>query len=159
MIIGYPRRNTTCVVEQHSFPLILPTSKGITDTMGGTSYPRGIKNGHAVFKCDHCGTQQLEFRPSKKKWALPKLLDSVRNWVSAQEKRHITAEEIAAHFRVNLGMVRHCLHLLNLEGLISQRSNHVPHDCRRDLHGYGSDNSWVASTYSLTKTDQNPGEG
>lgn len=122
--------------------------------MGGTDYPRGLERGHATFKCDHCGTQKLAFRPTKKKWKLHRLLAEIRVWVQAQiaaDRWRVTAEEIAAHFQAQIGMVRHCLHFLNLEGLVGRRVNRIPHDCRRATSWWdrGNDNSWAASIYYI----------
>lgn len=123
-------------------------------------YASDPERGHAIWKCDHCGVRQnLAFRPSKKNWKLPKLLEEMRSWVLAQRTkgRHsVTAEEIAAYFRAKMSLVRQGLHFLNLEGLVTRRDNRIPHDCRRanTWFDHGSDNSWCASTYGLNEEDK-----
>jgi hypothetical protein len=61
----------------------------------------------------------------------------------------ITAEEVAEYLRVKTHLVKHALHKLNLEGVVSKPSHLAPHDSSRDPWGGGYDSSWQASIYRI----------
>lgn len=90
-----------------------------------------------------------KLRPTRKK--IPNLLDKVREHVvflrdhgyeeAKKNKRFfssvITKEQLSRHFGVQQGEISHCLHLLNLEGLVSQ-PKHVFYD-----DGWGPDKYYI----------------
>ena len=118
---------------------------------------------YTTFKCDHCQDPKRrelnrpKFRPSLKKWKREDLLDEVRDAVLNKmflinpSFNWIRAEDYASHFRAKVDMVKWCFMKLNHEGLLGQKVNSPPHDCRRgtDYMNYGSDNSWGASRYTI----------
>lgn len=62
----------------------------------------------------------------------------------------VTKEEIAERYRLREHEVAHALHLLNLEGLVSQPVHWKPHDCFRDASSFANpsgDSAWVSDAY------------
>jgi hypothetical protein len=82
-----------------------------------------------------------------------RLLDQVRECVSF-ESGGFTKEEIARELRVRTHRVGHALHVLNLEGLVTQPSHSIPHDCfRHPWCGTAGFSSWEADRYYRRESD------
>ena len=58
-----------------------------------------------------------------------------------------TAEILAYRLKLRKSQVEHALHKLNLEGMVTQRHNHAPHDCHRAWPWIGVASMWGASLY------------
>jgi len=92
-------------------------------------------------------------RPSTRRWKLPALLDAIRELIeckgergsSAGEIETFTLAEVAEKLRAKPGLVHQCFHKLNLEGLLEQGNNGLPHDIYRGPPNHHS--GWVATTY------------
>ena len=91
-------------------------------------------------------------KPSFKKWHYDKLLDAVRKEILSKKEdgeKYITREEIARVLKAKPHTVEQCLHVLHLEGLVSNPVHHAPHDSKRDSFSWGNDNSWCGDTYYI----------
>ncbi|MFW6007886.1 MAG: hypothetical protein ACOCP8_01365 [archaeon] len=82
------------------------------------------------------------------------LLNKVREYLLNQATGYVTKEKIANELKVKEHEVAHCLQILNLEGLVSQKKNLVPHDSSRDpCGGYSCNKEWMPSKYYLRVTE------
>lgn len=108
--------------------------------------------------CRHCGQKHVKVAPeSVKKYDKEKLLVLVREFVLEKiEKqdgtfwgRRFFKEEIARKLRAKTSLVEHCLHKLNLEGLVEQPVHYAPHDSTRDyaFNRYHTANPWGDSAW------------
>lgn len=90
-------------------------------------------------------------------WTVKQLLPLIRAEVLRLSTDHpselavgVTKEVLAVQFRAKESLVAHCLHLLNLEGLVSQPRHAPLHDSNRDpwtlnstIGGWTGDVYWI----------------
>lgn len=90
--------------------------------------------------------ERSQHRPSLRKWRLINLLPAVRKLVQESDlARGVTVEEISAQLRAKRNLVSQCFHKLNLEGVMQQGINGVPHEVRRERRNRYS--GWLATIY------------
>jgi len=90
-------------------------------------------------------------RPSLKKASAEKILPQVRGIVSGMKiagKVSFFKENIARKLRVHVRYVEQCLHILNLEGLVSKPVHSAAPDSNRDVWG-GNMSGWVGDIYHI----------
>lgn len=112
---------------------------------------------YAERHCRHCRDKHFKGAISFKKRTDEYIYDYTRSYVSnrVDEGDSFTAEGIAREILVKTHKVRQALHKLNLEGIVTQKKNHAPHDSKRDWWHGGSDSSWMASFYyKVVKQDE-----
>ena len=105
--------------------------------------------------CRHCRDKHQKMKPFPiKRRTKKQVYDQTKEFIINLENDRFSAEEVAKELRVKVHLVRQALHKLNLEGIVSQKSNNPPHDSTRDPWGYGSDSSWIASIYERIDHDK-----
>lgn len=119
------------------------------------------RHGRPGSNCRHCGDAPKKGKRrktwySKKKIDVSKLIDKIKAYLYERFKDKDTLlffrkEEIAVYFKTYEHLVAQALHQLNLQGLVSQPSHTIPHDCNRDPHGWGGDSSWQGDLYWYLK--------
>lgn len=85
-----------------------------------------------------------------KKSRTKNLLNNVRNhiFVLSVTEDHVTKEELASRFRARQHEVADVLHVLNLEGLVSQAKHHRCCWCPFP-HGNPRCNNWFPDFYNI----------
>ena len=81
-----------------------------------------------------------------KEYALEKIEEAKKNNVS-----FIVAEDVAYHLNVKPHFVKQVFQQLNLEGVLSQPSHHIPHDSNRDPMCNGTYSGWSADIYYILR--------
>lgn len=107
--------------------------------------------------CRYCGDSPKSGKRVKvmriyKKRDKATILDMVRNAVfeaKLANKRSVTKEALSVKLQLRESEVEQALHILNLQGLVSQAYHCPPHDSTRDSMGWGCDSSWCGDTYSI----------
>jgi hypothetical protein len=101
---------------------------------------------------------KLGVRISVKKRTIKQCLSLVEHWLEqhkaealkAGPRFYIIAEKVACDLKLPTHQVKHCLHILNLKGLVSQKYRGFAHDTNRDPMFYGSESGWAANRYCVT---------
>ena len=95
--------------------------------------------------CRHCKQEHQILNSVYKKLTDEKIYNFVISYLeNFTDKDHIFAELIAKELQI--------FHKLNLEGILSQKINHYPHESRRNPKDYWTyDSSWNASFYRKLK--------
>lgn len=104
--------------------------------------------------CRHCGQKHVRIYRAFKNVTYDKVLPLVRAYVLEQgEGSHVCVELAAIDTSSRFGLVRKAFMQLNREGILSQAHNSAPHDSTRDKWGPGTDSAWMASSYTVLKSE------
>lgn len=134
----------------------IATNKMIMHYAGGPNAPDDVReqcNRNIAFNERKLSMLQKDQSHKIKRTYKKRTLEEIKKytlaWIDgakASGETSVTAEDIAFQLNVKPHFVKQVLQQLNVEGIVYQKRNVVPHDSKRDLWG-GTDSSWAASRY------------
>ena len=81
------------------------------------------------------------------------VLDYIEEVLNNEQRllKHISKEEISRKYEVKEHLVEQVFHILNREGILSQRKSNYAHDTNRNPMFDGIESGWAEDTYSILK--------
>lgn len=95
------------------------------------------------------GKRPQRFKRRVKKIKPEKLKKRILEYIVSTDKSSICKEELTRLFQLEEHRVEQVFHVLNLEGVLSQRTPDYTHDTNRNPIFYGMKSGWASDLYHV----------